>query len=212
MRVYYFTSSKHGLDNLRRKRLKISDFTKLNDPFELMGIEVTDRDIRATAKKYKSTIARSKGLLCFSESKYDPVQWAHYADVHKGLCLGFDIPDSKLRKINYVVKRLATTTLRNPNKLNETLTTKFKHWSYEEEHRLIIDIAAKVSQKGLFFEDFSDEMSLQEIYIGYQSDLSFSDIKSSYSSVENNVVVKHARPSFKDFRIVWDQSKKSIHV
>ena len=34
------------------------------------------------------------------------MQWAHYADKHKELCLGFDIPDHSLAKVNYSEKRL----------------------------------------------------------------------------------------------------------
>ena len=34
------------------------------------------------------------------------MQWAHYADGHKGLCLGFDISDHLLAEVNYVDERL----------------------------------------------------------------------------------------------------------
>jgi hypothetical protein len=212
VRVYYFTSAKYGLDNLKKKRLKISDFSNLNDPFELLGVEMSDKDVRKALQFEKSSIAKNKGLLCFSESKYDPVQWAHYGENHKGICLGFDVSDKNLKKIKYVSSRLAKSTLNDPEKLDKILTTKFKHWEYEQEHRLIIDITGKKSENRLFFEEFSDDIVLKEIYIGCQSDLKFKDIKTNYNSKEKNVLVKHTRPAFKDFRIVWDQKKKSEHA
>ena len=212
MRVYYFTSAKYGLDNLKNKRLKISDFSNLNDPFELLGIEMSDKGVRKTLRHKKIDIAKNKGLLCFSRSRYDPVQWAHYADNHKGLCLGFDVADENLKEIKYVSSRLAKSTLDDPKNVDKILTTKFKHWAYEQEHRLVIDIDVTRANGDICFEEFSEDMVLKEVYIGCESRLEFNDIKSSYSSKEKNVIVKYTRPAFKDFRIVWDQKKKSDHT
>ncbi|RLA51955.1 MAG: hypothetical protein DRR42_08930 [Gammaproteobacteria bacterium] len=79
------------------------------------------------------------------------------------------------------------------------------------EHRLIIDLRNyQPDSKGLRFEDFSDDLELREIYIGCHSDLAFDDVISSLRSNKGNIVTKYTRPSFKDFRIVWDQRKKSI--
>jgi len=116
MRVYYFTSAKYGLQNLERRRLKISDFSNVNDPFELLGIEMRDKEVRKAVNFEKSKISKKNGLLCFSEDKYNPVQWAHYAKNHKGVCLGFDIPDKRLRKVRYVSERLRRQRqLKSPN-------------------------------------------------------------------------------------------------
>lgn len=159
MRVYYFTNAKHGLDNIKRKRVKISDFSNLNDPFELLGVEMSDKEVRRALQFEKLIIAKSYGLICFSESKYDPVQWAHYADNHKGVCLGFDVPDQRLKKIRYVSSRLSKSILNENEKVEKILTTKFKHWKYEQEHRLIIDITKKEKENGLYFESFSRSLS-----------------------------------------------------
>ena len=211
MLVYYFTSEEYGLINLENKHLKVSDFSNLNDPFELLGIEMSDKDVRAAVQFEKSQIAKTKGLLCFSENKYDPVQWAHYGDSHKGVCLGFEIPETNLKQVNYVSSRLAKSTLDDPNKHEKLLTTKFKHWAYEQERRLIVNLSSQISN-GLVFEDFSADMTLKEIYIGCKSDLTFSDIQKKYESDGEKVVIKHTRPAFKDFRIVWDKKKKSKHA
>lgn len=211
MLVYYFTSAKYGLINLENKHLKVSDFSNLNDPFELLGVEMSDKDVRVAIQFEKSKIAKTKGLLCFSENKYDPVQWVHYGDSHKGVCLGFEIPETNLKQVNYVSSRLAKSTLDDSNKHEKLLTTKFKHWAYEQERRLIINLGNQINN-GLVFEKFSVEMALKEIYIGCKSDLTFSDIQEKYESDEEKVVIKHTRPAFKDFRIVWDQKKKSKHA
>jgi len=152
-------------------------------------------------------------LLCFSEDKYNPVQWAHYADNHKGVCFGFEVPEKKLRKVKYVSKRLARDTLGQPDCNEKLLTTKFSHWSYEQERRLILELANYFSDSnGLRFEDFGNNMVLKEVYIGCKSELTFDDITSYYKSGDKSVIVKITRPSFRGFRIVWDQSKKSVRT
>lgn len=213
MRFYYFTSAKHGVDNLKQRRLKISDFSNVNDPFELLGIELRDKVVRNTVNFQKSQISKKSGLLCFSEDKYNPVQWAHYAENHKGVCLGFEIPDKLLRKVRYVSERLARETLEEPGYNEKLLTTKFSHWSYEQERRMILQLSSySQDDKGLRFKSFDDDMVLKEVYIGCKSVLTFGDIKSAYSSGDKSVIVKITRPSFRDFRIVWDQSKKSVRT
>lgn len=213
MIVYYFTSAKYGIENLKHRRLKVSDFSNVNDPFELLGIEMRDKDVRKAVNFEKSKISKKYGLLCFSEDKYNPVQWAHYADNHKGVCLGLDIPEKKLRKVKYVVERLARETLNQSDCNEKLLTTKFSHWSYEQERRLIIELNNNsINESGLRFEDFSEDITLKEVYIGCKSDLTFSDISSSYKSGDKSVIAKMTRPSFRDFRIVWDQSKKSVRT
>ena len=212
MQVYYFTSSNYGLDNIENQHLKIAEFQNLNDPFELLGVEMSDKDVRKAIEFEKSIIAKNKGLICFSENKYDPVQWAHYADNHKGVCLGFDIPENKLNKVKYVSSRLAKSTLDDPEKMKTLLTTKFKHWEYEKEYRLVIDISNRSRNNGLFFEKFKSEICLKEIYIGCRSELTFENIKKRFESESKDVVIKYTRPAFKDFRIVWDQKRRSIRA
>ena len=213
MIIYYFTSAKYGIENLKLKRLKVSDFSNVNDPFELLGVDVRDKDVRKAVNFEKSNISSKYGLLCFSEDKYNPVQWAHYADNHKGVCLGFDIPEKKLRKVKYVEERLSREAFSQSDFNEKLLTTKFNHWGYEQERRLIIDLNNNsINPGGLLFEDFNEYMVLKEIYIGCKSDLTFSDISSSYKSGDQSVIAKITRPSYRDFRIVWDQSKKSVRT
>lgn len=107
MRVYHFTTAEFGLKILQEKRLKISHILKLNDPFEFSSlIESHDFEFRNAVETGKQGIAEIAGIICFSANWKNPVQWAHYADKHTGLCLGFDIPDEHLEKILYVKERV----------------------------------------------------------------------------------------------------------
>lgn len=41
MRVYHFLDRKYGLDDIRRRRLKIATLDDLNDPFEMLAMTLT---------------------------------------------------------------------------------------------------------------------------------------------------------------------------
>jgi len=45
------------------------------------------------------------GVMCFSSTWKNPVMWSHYADQHRGICLGFEVPDVYRKKIKYVARR-----------------------------------------------------------------------------------------------------------
>jgi hypothetical protein len=106
MRVYKFLCEKYGLLALRERRIKISRMADLNDPFELLPLQQSNRRVREALHAVKLR-ASLWGLLCFSASWHDPVIWAHYSDKHRGLCLGFDIPEDRYQKIKYVSSPLA---------------------------------------------------------------------------------------------------------
>lgn len=209
MRVYYFTKKEHGLENIKLSRLKISTFNKLNDPFELLGVELSDRNVRKAMQFEKNQFSSSHGLICFSEDWQNPVQWAHYADNHRGICLGFDVDDKLLKKVFYVKNRLKYKLINPSEKNNKLLTTKFYHWSYEKEHRIIISIKNIEPKNGLYFEKFSDQIKLKEVIIGCQSELTQSDILKELKIKPSSVRIINTRPAFRQFKIVWDRSKKS---
>jgi hypothetical protein len=79
MLVYHFLNAHWGLDDLRERRLKISRIMDLNDPFEFLGVDLADRQVRKGLKKTKKELAEEQGLLCFSKSWRNLVLWGHYA-------------------------------------------------------------------------------------------------------------------------------------
>jgi hypothetical protein len=67
MRVYYLTGANFALSNLALRRLRISRFSGLNDPFELLPVDVGKSHYRDAIRKTKEHINASKGLICFSK-------------------------------------------------------------------------------------------------------------------------------------------------
>ena len=107
MRAYHLVNGQHGLSNLRHRRLKVAQIEDLNDPFELRSITSSDKDIRDAFDRTRATLAKARGMLCFSESWNNPVLWSHYADRHRGLALGFDIDEQTLTPVLYRSRRIA---------------------------------------------------------------------------------------------------------
>jgi hypothetical protein len=211
MRVYHFINRKFGLQALRRKRLKVALIDQLNDPFELLGFATRDPEERKAFGQVKNGLAAYSGLLCFSANWSNPVQWSHYAEQQKGLCLGFDVPDSEVVPVKYRSRRLKP----DPQAIREMIsegpaahammldlvTTKFSHWRYENEHRMFVQLEEK-DARGLYFFDFSDKLVLREVIVGQSANISRAELRRALGRNVHAVAVFKARLAFQLFRVV----------
>lgn len=189
-RLYHFTTAKYALDDLRNKRLKIAQFEDLNDPFELKSVNLCD-PVNAQAfdgieeldfEGYKAAMARRFGVLCFSEHKNDVLQWANYADRHKGTCLGFDVSASqgKFGRVQYVTERFPFPGKLDVSFMWKLLSTKYKAWEYEKEWRVFLGLKDGAWSEGagrvLYFADFGPELALQEVILGAANKTPIGDV------------------------------------
>jgi Protein of unknown function (DUF2971) len=208
MRVYKFLSCKYGLKVLRERRLKISEVRSLNDPFELLPIDLSDPELRKGTYVTRQEIGKKYGLLCFSMHWHNPVLWAHYADSHKGMCLGFDLPDIGPRVMKYVDRPITLTDhdLANPDEetVNKMLFTKYDHWRYEEEIRLFQRLEERSGD--YYFENFSDEIYLREVIVGAGNQVSKGKILQALGEHHNGISILKARPAFDAFQIIEDEA------
>lgn len=200
MRLYHFINKEWGLEDLRKRRLKIALIEELNDPFEFLGGDLSDRELRETMVSMKKELSKNTGLLCFSKNWQNPVQWAHYADCHKGLCLGFDVIDEFLSGVTYEKGRFpAPENKPEPPFLLRSFFTKFSHWSYEEEYRLFKSLTNKIENHHFF--DFSENLQLKQVIVGCRSDITRADISVALGNMQKDVEVFKARPAFRSFNI-----------
>src|SRR5579864_6411847 len=164
MRVYKFLTSHFALKCLYEKRLKISTINDLNDPFELIPYDLSDKGHRWALQSTRDKLAANRGILSFSAAWHDPVIWAHYSDKHQGICLGFEVPDNVSKTVNYVRDRLPFPEVPSLLTLDDAevlLFTKFSNWEYEQEVR--IWVALTDEEDGLYFKDFDDRLRLVEV-------------------------------------------------
>ncbi len=211
MCLYYFTTAEHGLAAIRDQRLKIAEIEQLNDPFEFLGFELSDRKFRARITRCKKEIAKDRGLICMSKYWNEPLMWSHYADRHKGICLGFDV-SAQCNRVEYIKERLPTSHLKEswqtpptPENIREIIDSffyKFKAWDYEEEYRLLCPKSYRDKGSNLYFQLFGNDMRLETVIVGCTSSVTRSEIDSALGQQAGNVEKFKARTGFNRYEIV----------
>lgn len=204
MKVYHFLNEEFGLKDLREKRLMISTISGLNDPFEFFPVELTDVDFRKTIKNTRKVMDGHLGLVCFSRNWKNPVQWTHYADRHRGICLGFEVPDKTLHEITYVKDRLKVAD--TDQKIKTLLTYKFSDWKYEDEVRLFEKLENDEDEDEIYYKDFCNDLKLVEVIVGANADISKATIKSLLREYTNDVEYFKARAAFNSFEVIRNKN------
>lgn len=173
MRVFHFMEKKYAIESVQKSRIKVATLRSMNDPYEFyLNFEGASREEIEHFKHHYNTKA---GFLCFTRRLGDPVQWAHYADNHRGMCFEFEIPDKLVLKINYLKspKVISAKCDSWKNKLVYATLCKYRGWSYERERRIAIDLESKdvVEEAGLYFTQFSTEVVPSKVYAGVRCEL-----------------------------------------
>jgi len=209
MRVYHFLDREFGLQNIRRRRIKIATINSLNDPFEMIAASSPDTKVRAALLRTKDEMDRQGGLLCFSRDWHNSVQWAHYAQSHHGLCLGFDVPDNMLKRVRYQRQRIAIDpgVIEAEGAAAEAfmavlISTKSSHWRYENEVRCFVALEERDHETGLYFANFSNHLALGEVIIGHRSTITRAELSDALGGLAPLVKTRKARLAFRSFRIV----------
>lgn len=206
-RVYHLTSAEHAISSISLRRLKVARFSEVNDPFELLALNSRKQPIRQWAKSFKQEHNRTTGLLCFSANWRNPVLWSHYANKHQGVCLGFDLKRKAVHPVSYETERLRAELNEDGVPISADLQnllvlTKSSHYQYEEEYRVLVDLAPIKKEQGKYFRAFSPDLQLAEIILGPRNHFSRSAIRKLKDATNPSAVVFKARPAFGSFDIV----------
>lgn len=138
--------------------------------------------------------------------------WAHYAKNHTGVCYGFDVDPNTFVDVRYVSERLYPN-LSPENFLNhvgedqmvDLFATKFIHWSYEEEVRLLVKFSERIPDGDIVFHSFSDSMQLKEVIVGPKSKISVSEVRAEVP--DKKVEIFKSRLAFQRFEIVRQENR-----
>lgn len=92
----------------------------------------------------------SDGVFCLAEKSDCPLMWSHYGDQHKGICLGYSIPEaaiSKVSKVSYEKNRVVAVRdiaamLAGDDEAKQSVDHavrfwKASEWKYEKEWRFV---------------------------------------------------------------------------
>ncbi len=127
----------------------VEDQLEINKP----ELSPTDRKIETkrliqngSYKKLDPSIstraAKSAGVYCLSAVNDDILMWSHYANAHRGICIGFRAsPDDgffhRSQDINYLQSYPATSIFDpEEQRIKTAFLTKSEHWRYENEYRI----------------------------------------------------------------------------
>ena len=117
---------KYGLD-AALEQMYAFGFLRNSEPQKLIQEDLIKR------------IQANLGICCFTEVNNSVLMFAHYADNHRGCCLGFKFGYGIAKKVNYVDALPAVNAFPDDTErfLQDTLLTKKKDWNYEKEWRMI---------------------------------------------------------------------------
>ncbi len=199
MKLFHTLPLKHAEDDICHRYLKVATIENLNDPFECLAFASLTQDFKQDQFNTKTQLNNMIGLLCFSDKWTNPAIWSHYGDNHNGLCLGFEIPDKRIEKVNYFKNRL-------PFPIGEYLTyqewysrvalafisTKADIWAYENEFRILVDLNSCIRKNNLYYYPLGNDLILQEIIIGFKSEKSITEISQFANSYNLDIHVTKA--------------------
>lgn len=214
MLIYKFYPPNWGLQALEKLRLKVSPIDELNDPFEYQAIDMGDKSVRAWARKFRKIASDNNGIISFSKKWSEPLMWAHYAESHSGMAIGFDVSDHLLSHINYISEKITPPLDVDTNKesmrqlVNLLLTAKHKNWKYEEEVRLLRKLDNCDEEDGRYFVNWNEMTIPKEVILG---DRYRSQGKVDFQEVLEGLGIKFitARPKFKGFEMTPQKASRS---
>ncbi|MCU9838926.1 DUF2971 domain-containing protein [Ruegeria sp. WL0004] len=209
--MFYFTSPNHLLENLTENQIKLSDFKKCNDVFELASFALKDKKMRENHRAWIEELSSELGLICFSQDWRNPLMWGHYSKSGEGVCLVLDVAVSQLQPVEYLLKRATSDASCFPRSgdpmFKKFCAQKSHHWRYEKEERLFVTLHSnKVihQDNGKKFLKMGGEVQLVGFINGPRPELSADEIKSAFGGKRP---LKHfqCRAAFRDFRMVVQQ-------
>jgi len=122
-------------------------------------------------KEFKEDI----GVVCFSDEYDNALMWGHYADKHKGVCLGINIGSTKkynIMPMNYINELIRLNFYKHLNPdlhlLYIWLHYKSHIWEYEKEFRAICPSLSKFCDNNQRLIEFP-KADLKEIYFGIKT-------------------------------------------
>jgi hypothetical protein len=165
--------------------------------------------VREMCRGILDHISKTTGLICFSKRKNNLLMWSHYADGHKGMVIGFDVPPHlKTLEVDYQSRRLPWRLSKDSTSqefLEETerlIKRKSFHWRYEREVRLLWSLAdcerdVDCNINTRYFKKITRE-TIKEVILGYRCDVNSALEKAVRQAIEENqlqVELQRAEPS-----------------
>lgn len=82
MRLYHYLEAKWALDDIRRRRLKLSKIDDMNDPYEWKCVHALDAPSQWALDATEKEVVEKYSVVCYSRSWNNVLMWSHYGDRH----------------------------------------------------------------------------------------------------------------------------------
>lgn len=185
--------SKPIIDDINRQALTFANPNEFNDPMDPILREWLNRKKKSklNSLNHRLFIQLLKSIdnlriCCMSGNKstpgyepmyLNPLMWAHYAGMHRGICIEYEITDEMIAAHNDSdqVLRMAPVRYRNNKIMNDYITldnallAKGASWDYENETRLIyhnLDDMRTTRKTGRFKQ--LGGFRINSVYLGYR--------------------------------------------
>ena len=208
---YHFLPANYALCDIESRHLKVATFDDVNDPFELLGVNLgsensreKNRETRIELRRWRDRVTKKYGVLCFSDGWSNPLLWSHYGDKHRGIGLGFSV--TELREVNYKQERMPLETWNPAVDIQSILWTKFEHWKYEAEHRrfVLLKECRLVTKCGRthYFWPFGSDLQLCRVVLGAKCDIDIERLERALGKMQASVEIIRSRVAFQHFGVV----------
>ena len=191
-----------------------NELIQSNDPKvrDFTSIEFANRIFDGLQQRdwcqFRDNASKNVVFCSFSQNEKDILMWAHYADEHSGIVIGFDSSYfGNLHKVKYDKKRilipLSSTVSNNVLRasVEQIMTTKSLQWKYEEEWRQILSSREIEGQETLLLKAFPVESVLAVIF-GYRMlARQKEEIQATFPKYPNLKTVMQARLHQRDFAL-----------
>lgn len=151
-------------------------------------------------------IKRSMLCSCFSSNFDIDLMWAHYADKHQGVCIGFktNAVKEKFVKVEYQYKRVHVYIKDEQlHGSKESAYTKGKQWKYEKEWRFFAGSGMPTCPIIFLSNDLLEQYKIKKIDERYFTSFDINDIDSVYFGLRvDKDNISQIKELFKDYRKV----------
>lgn len=165
----YYSATGNGKQNLKEKVICFSDIDKFNDPFEGVGEYLYDLSLEEQeyfnsiglespskilserfSEEDRNVVRFKQRIWCVTTTYSNDLMWAHYAESHKGFCVGY--AEENIRKVSHKFEKVVyctkpvTIDIRadiEMDVIEGLLFQKGSSWGYEDEWRALYTLQGK---------------------------------------------------------------------
>jgi tetratricopeptide (TPR) repeat protein len=139
--------TKNTLVSLATRNIFFQTPSKLNDPLDCPIVNIEDDSFiqEGSFKVLKKTLSTIKIFSVGDAYSYTNIlMWSHYADNHKGVCIGYKFKPALfenhkmcINKVEYQEKLKNQYWQSVSSSIKHGFFQKYENWQYENEHRVI---------------------------------------------------------------------------